>query len=48
LLDWGIFTKDEVNRIRAEAEAEVEDAVQFAESSPEPPDEELYTGVYAE
>jgi len=46
LMDWGVFTKEEVNRIQAEAEAEVEDAVQFAEASPEPPDEELYTDVY--
>jgi acetoin:2,6-dichlorophenolindophenol oxidoreductase subunit alpha len=48
LLDWGVLTATDVKRIRAEAEAEVEDAVRFAEASPEPPDEELYTDIYAE
>jgi pyruvate dehydrogenase E1 component alpha subunit len=48
LLNSGILTTKEVNRIQAEAEAEVEDSVKFAEASPEPPDEELYTDVYVE
>lgn len=47
LIDWGVLTAKDADRIQAEAKAEVEDAVQFAEASPEPPDEELYTGVYA-
>lgn len=38
----------ELDALEAEAETEVEDAVRFAEESPEPPAEALYTDVYAE
>ena len=46
LLDWGIITTDDVSRIQAEAEAEVEDAAQFMVDSPEADVEEAYTDVY--
>jgi len=54
------FAKDQVKRIRdllvreirerieAEVEAEIREAFEFAERSPFPPDEELYTDVFAE
>ncbi len=47
LLAEGIATEAELDAIEAEVEAEVEDAVRFAESSPEPALEELFTDVYA-
>ncbi len=46
LLDEEILSHNEIEAIDAEAIAEVEDAVAFAESSPDPDPEELYTDVY--
>lgn len=43
-----IATDDELNQLDDAAMAEVDEAVQFAESSPEPKPEELYTDVWAE
>lgn len=40
-------TEDEMDQIDAEVEAEVEQAVKFADESPEPAAEELWTDVYA-
>jgi pyruvate dehydrogenase E1 component alpha subunit len=47
LVEYGV-TEDQLEAIRAEAKEIVEDAVRFADESPEPPLEELYTDVYAE
>lgn len=46
LLDDEILSHKEIEAIEAEAIAEVEDAVAFAESSPDPDPEELYTDIY--
>lgn len=45
LLDWGILTKADVERIWQEAREEMEDAARFAEESPPPPIEEAYTDI---
>jgi len=39
-------SEDELNVIDAQVETEIEDAVRFADQSPEPAPEELYTNVY--
>jgi pyruvate dehydrogenase E1 component alpha subunit len=41
-------TDEELDKIVADAEQEVEDAVEFAENSPEPEPEALFENVYAE
>jgi len=46
LLDEEILSHKEIEATDAEAIAEVEDAVAFAESSPDPDLEELYTDIY--
>jgi pyruvate dehydrogenase E1 component alpha subunit len=48
LLDRGIATDAEIEKIREEFQQVAADAVKFAEESPEPPLEELLTDVYAE
>ncbi len=48
LLAEGIATEDELDEIEVQVEAEVEDAVRFAESSPDPAPEELFTNVYVD
>jgi pyruvate dehydrogenase E1 component alpha subunit len=47
LLEAGAATEDQIADIRQEARSVVDDAVKFAEESPEPALEELYTDVYA-
>jgi pyruvate dehydrogenase E1 component alpha subunit len=47
LLELGAASEDELEAIRNENKAIVDDAVSFAEESPEPPLEELYEDVYA-
>lgn len=47
LLEAGAATDDQIAEFRKEARAQVDDAVKFAEESPEPALEELYTDVYA-
>jgi pyruvate dehydrogenase E1 component alpha subunit len=47
LLDSGQATAAEVERLEREVEAEVQDAVEFAEASPEPAPEALLEHVYA-
>ncbi|MBE0695600.1 MAG: pyruvate dehydrogenase (acetyl-transferring) E1 component subunit alpha [Anaerolineaceae bacterium] len=46
LVEKGIATEDELNANDTEGEKIVEDAVQFAESSPEPSLEDLYSDIY--
>lgn len=48
LLKEKIAKEDELDKIDAQVVDEVQAAVQFAESSPEPAPEELFTDVYAE
>ena len=47
LVQRGILTEDLVQKIDAEVEAEIDDAVTYAEESPSPATEELYKDVYA-
>jgi len=44
----GMLTEDELKEIDARVQQEVDDAAEFAESSPEPGPEDLYTDVYAQ
>lgn len=46
LLNEGILTEDKSNEIEKEIQAIVEESVEFAEKSPEPPLEWLYEDVY--
>ena len=46
LLDNGVITEDEVERMRERVEQRVVDAVAFADASPEPPLESLYDHLY--
>jgi pyruvate dehydrogenase E1 component alpha subunit len=48
LQDADLLTSAEVEAMDDEVQAEVDDAAEFADNSPEPPDEELYTDVYAD
>ncbi len=48
LREGGMITDDEVKALDAQAHAEVEDAAEFAERSPEPEPDELYRDVYAQ
>ena len=47
LIESGAATEEQLEEIREAEKAVVEDAVQFAEESPEPDPAELYTDVYA-
>jgi pyruvate dehydrogenase E1 component alpha subunit len=48
LVSEEIATEEELDEIEGKTEEEVQEAVQFAESSPEPAPEELFTNVYVE
>jgi pyruvate dehydrogenase E1 component alpha subunit len=48
LVSEEIVTEEELDGIEANAEQEVQEAVQFAENSPEPAPEELFANVYVE
>jgi len=48
LLDHQIATEEELNQQDDLAEKEVQEAVEFAESSPEPAAEELFKHIYVE
>jgi pyruvate dehydrogenase E1 component alpha subunit len=48
LHDSGEVTEAQITEIRTKAQAEVDEAVRFADESPEPPLEEVWTDVYAE
>ncbi len=47
LLDKGLLAEEDILRIRKEAEGEVAEAQQFAEESPDPNPEEIFTRVYS-
>ena len=48
LQEADLLTDDELEAMDQEVRAEVEDAAEFAENSPEPGDEEMYANVYAD
>lgn len=48
LQDRGWMTEDEVEEIEEEMDGKVQEAIQFAEDSPEPDMDELYEDVYAD
>lgn len=48
LLKEKITSKEELDDLEMKVEAEVQDAVEFAEASPEPAPEELFTHIYAD
>ena len=48
LLESGAATEERLAAVRDEAKQAVDDAVRFADESPEPPLDELYTDVYAD
>lgn len=48
LLTEGLVTTEEIQEIETNVEAEVRDAIEFAESSPEPDPEVLFQDIYAE
>ncbi len=47
LIENDVLDEDEIEEIKNEAKEQIDEAVQFAEESDEPPEEELYTDVYA-
>jgi len=47
LIENDALGEDELEEIRGEAKERVQDAVEFADKSEEPPEEELYTDVYS-
>ncbi len=46
LVDAGVLTEDEVDELRAAAEAEIEDAAAFAENATDPDPSEAYEDMY--
>jgi pyruvate dehydrogenase E1 component alpha subunit len=48
LLEKGIASESELDDQETRAEADTQDAVEFAETSPEPPPEALFENVYVE
>jgi dihydrolipoamide dehydrogenase len=47
LLDAGVTSKEDLEKVRAEVDKEVEEIVKFSDESPSPKPEELYRYVYA-
>jgi TPP-dependent pyruvate/acetoin dehydrogenase alpha subunit len=47
-LENNIASVDELDALEKSAEQEIQEAIQFAESSPEPPAEDLFKHVYVE
>lgn len=48
LVDTGLFSSDELTKEEELVDQEIEEAVEFAESSPNPPPEALYENIYSE
>ena len=48
LLEHNLVNQDELTEIERKVEASIDDAVKFAEESPEPDPSELYRYVFAE
>jgi dihydrolipoamide dehydrogenase len=47
LLDAGVASKEDLEKVRAEVDKEVDEIVKFSDESPTPKPEELYRNVYA-
>lgn len=47
LIEWGVLTEASIEKMEEEIKAEVQEAVEFADASPQPPLEQLYENVYA-
>jgi len=47
MVEEGLLSVEDVDRIGSEAEAQVAESVRFAEESPEPAPEQLHTDIYA-
>ena len=47
LMENGVMTEEEMNKVKKEMEAEIDRATQFAEESPEPSPEEVLEDVFA-
>jgi pyruvate dehydrogenase E1 component alpha subunit len=48
LLKEKIASSEELDDLESKVEAETQDAIEFAESSPEPAPEELFKDIYAD
>ncbi|MDW8048355.1 MAG: dehydrogenase E1 component subunit alpha/beta [Nitrososphaerota archaeon] len=48
LIEWGVMTEEEIKKLEDEVIKEVEEAEKFALSSPYPPIETLYDGLYTD
>lgn len=48
LLEKGSVSQQELDEVEAKIEAELKDAIEFAENSPEPTDDQLFSDIYAE
>jgi len=46
LMEMGILTREGAEEMKAQAERDVQDAIDFAKASPEPPAESLFEGLY--
>ena len=47
LIENDVLDEDGIEEIKGEAKERIQEAVEFADESEEPPEEELYTDVYA-
>jgi pyruvate dehydrogenase E1 component alpha subunit len=47
IVEQGVMTADEINQFEQQIEAQVDEAVEFAKSSPEPTPDQLMTDIYA-
>ena len=47
-LTAGVLTEADVRAIEKDVNDRIDEAVAFADASPEPPDEELFTDIYKE
>jgi pyruvate dehydrogenase E1 component alpha subunit len=48
LIQKNIANQNELDQIDRTAETEIEEAIKFAEASPEPADEDLFKDIYIE
>lgn len=47
VLDNGVLTQEDIELMRKEIALELEQAVEFAENSPEPDPDHIFDGLYA-
>ncbi len=48
LKEWRLITQERIEEIDEEVKSVIREATEFAEKSPEPPEDELWNDVYAE